>query len=188
MDQDAGAPHPIPLRTSPLTHCWQYRCWTKSLPPCSEHTETLLKPPFSWRAPLPPKQVFEDSSSAEMKPGVNLRSPQASWLIKDGSLGALLAFVWRRIIQDRKDCRNSSTVQTKALLKFRITEYKIMCLFSPSSDFLNIAALRWLSLLLLTFSILWLRSHWWWRWLTPTWKVPAANSWHTGDKIGRRER
>ena len=38
-------------------------------------------------------------------------------------------------IQERKDCRNSRTVQTKALLKFRIAEYKIVCLFTPSSGF-----------------------------------------------------
>lgn len=36
-------------------------------------------------------------------------------------------------IQERKDCRNSRTVGTKALLKFRTAEYKIVCVLTPSS-------------------------------------------------------
>lgn len=38
-------------------------------------------------------------------------------------------------VQERKDCRNSRTVQTKALLKFRVAEYKIVCIFTSSSGF-----------------------------------------------------
>lgn len=38
-------------------------------------------------------------------------------------------------VQERRDCRNSRTFQTKALPKFRVAVYKIVCIFTPSSDF-----------------------------------------------------
>lgn len=34
-----------------------------------------------------------------------------------------------------KGCRGSGTVQTKALLKFRVAEYKAVCIFTPRSGF-----------------------------------------------------
>lgn len=43
-------------------------------------------------------------------------------------------------IQERKNCRNS---RTKALLKFRVAENRVVCIFTPTSGFfLNMAALR----------------------------------------------